>query len=139
MYQEEERRELPVDIVRISLLGLGGVMLSFMLKGTKPEYSGFVTMGVGILILSLAVGKLEYLFDSIRRIRENLDMDADYFVTLVKMLGITYIGQFSAGICRDAGCQATGAQIELFCKLSVMVLSMPVLLSLIETIQEFLT
>ena len=69
-----------MDIVRISLLGLGGVMLSFMLKGTKPEYSGFVTMGVGILILSLAVGKLEYLFDSIRRIRENLDMKAIYEV-----------------------------------------------------------
>lgn len=127
-----------MDIVRISLLGLGGVMLGVMLKGTKPEYSGFVTLGVGLLILALAVGKLEYLFDSVREIRECLDMDAQYFSTLVKMLGITYIGQFSAGICRDAGYQATGAQIELFCKLSVMVLSIPILLALISTIQEFL-
>ena len=35
------------------------------------------------------------------------------------MIGITYIGQFSAGICKDAGHQATAAQIELFCRLSV--------------------
>ena len=54
------------------------------------------------------------------------------------MIGITYIGQFASGICKDAGYQATGAQIELFCKLSIMVLSMPVLLALLETIQEFL-
>lgn len=127
-----------MDIVRISLLGLGGVMLGVLLKGTKPEYAGFITMGVGLLILSLAVGKLEYLFESVKKVKESLSVDADYFSVLVKMLGIAYVGQFSAGICKDAGYQATGAQIELFCKLSIMVLSMPVLLALLDTIQEFL-
>ena len=58
--------------------------------------------------------------------------------TLLKMIGITYIGQFSSGICRDAGYSSTGAQIELFCRLSVMVLSIPVLLALLDTIQGFL-
>lgn len=130
--------ELLMDIVRISLLGLGGVMLGFMLKETRPEFVGFITLGIGIIILSLAVGKLEYLFASVNRLKESLTMETDYFSTLVKMLGITYIGQFSAGICRDAGYQATGAQIELFCKLSVLTLSMPVLLALLDTIQEFL-
>lgn len=127
-----------MDIVRISLLGLGGVMLGVLLKGTKPEYTGFITMGIGLLILTLAVGKLEYLFESVKKLKDSLSVEADYFSTLVKMLGIAYVGQFSAGICRDAGYQATGAQIELFCKLSIMVLSMPVLLGLLDTIQEFL-
>nr|WP_255493846.1 MULTISPECIES: stage III sporulation AC/AD family protein [unclassified Blautia] len=54
------------------------------------------------------------------------------------MIGITYIGQFSSGICKDAGYASTGAQIDLFCRLSVMVLSMPVLLALLDTIQGFL-
>lgn len=127
-----------MDIIKISLLGVGGVLLGFLLKGTKPEYAGFVTMGVGLLILGLAVGKLQYLFGALERLRSSLPVDGGYLETLVKMIGITYIGQFSAGICRDAGHQATGAQIELFCKLSIMVLSMPVLLALLETIQEFL-
>ena len=54
------------------------------------------------------------------------------------MIGVTYIGQFSAGICKDAGYSSTAGQIELFCKLSVMVLSMPILSALLQTIQEFL-
>ena len=33
---------------------------------------------------------------------------------------------------------AISAQIDLFCKLSVMVLSMPVLLAILDTISEFL-
>ena len=55
------------------------------------------------------------------------------------MIGVTYIGQFSSGICKDAGYQATGAQIELFSKLSIMVMGMPVLLALLETIEGFLS
>lgn len=127
-----------MDIVKISLLGVGGVMLGFLIKGTKPEYACFITMGIGLLILGLAVGKLRYLFEAIEKMRQSLPVDSSYIATLVKMIGITYIGQFSSGICKDAGYQATGAQIELFCKLSIMVLSMPILLALLETIEEFL-
>lgn len=127
-----------MDIVKISLLGVGGVMLGFLIKGTKPEYACFITMGIGLLILGFAVGKLRYLFEAIEKMRVSLPVDSGYISTLVKMIGITYIGQFSSGICKDAGYQATGAQIELFCKLSIMVLSMPILLALLETIEEFL-
>ena len=128
-----------MDIIKISLLGVCGVVLGFLLKGTGPEYAGFITMGIGIMILGLAVGKLEYLFQSVSQLKDMLPVSQEYFATLIKMISVTYIGQFSAGICKDAGHQSTAAQIELFCKLSVMVLSMPVLMALLNMIQEFLT
>ena len=128
-----------MDIIKLSLFGVCGVVLGFLLKGTGPEYAGFITMGIGIMILGLAVGKLEYLFQSVSQLKDMLPVSQEYFATLIKMIGVTYIGQFSAGICKDAGHQSTAAQIELFCKLSVMVLSMPVLMALLNMIQEFLT
>lgn len=127
-----------MDIIKISLLGVCGVMLGFILKSTRPEYASFITMAIGLMILGLAAGKVSYLFQTLDRLRESLPIDSTYISSLVKMIGITYIGQFSSAICKDAGYQAIGAQIELFCKLSVMVLSMPVLLALLDTIQEFL-
>ena len=127
-----------MDIAKVSLLGMGGVILCFLLKGTRPEYASFVTMGIGLLILGLAVGKLKYLFESLESLKEILPVSSDNISVLAKMIGITYIGQFSAGICRDAGYQATGAQIELFCKLSILVLGIPVMMALLETIREFL-
>lgn len=127
-----------MDIIKISLIGIGGVMLGFLLKGARSEYASFITMGIGIVILGLAVGKLEYLFSSLDKLRQSIPVESSYLSALIKMIGITYIGQFASGICKDAGYQATEAQIELFCKLSIMVLSMPVLLALLETIQEFL-
>lgn len=127
-----------MDIVKISLLGIGGVLLGIFMKQTKPEYANMVIFGVGITILSLAAGKIAYLFDAVAMIREQLPMDSSYLTVLIKMVGITYIGQFSAAICKDAGYQTIGVQIELFCKLSIMVLSIPILRALLETIQELL-
>ena len=57
---------------------------------------------------------------------------------LLKMVGITYVGQFSASICRDAGYASVAGQIELFARLSVLAISMPILTALLETIHEFL-
>lgn len=83
-----------MDIVKISLIGVGGVMLGFLLKGTKPEYASFITMGIGVVILGLAVGKISYLFEALKEIQKSLPVDGKHISTLVKMLGITYIGQF---------------------------------------------
>lgn len=127
-----------MDIVKISLLGIGGVLLGIFMKQAKPEYAELIILGVGITILSLAAGKIMYLFDAVAKIRKQLPMDSSYLTVLIKMVGITYIGQFSAAICKDAGYQTIGAQIELFCKLSIMVLSIPILQALLDTIQELL-
>ena len=62
-----------------------------------------------------------------------------YLTALMKMVGITYVAEFSAGICRDAGFGALGSQIEIFGKLSILAVSMPILLALMETIQGFLS
>ena len=62
-----------------------------------------------------------------------------YLVTLLKMTGVTYAAEFASGICKDAGYGALGKQIEIFGKLTILVMSLPVLLALLQTIQEFLS
>ena len=121
-----------MDIVKVSIMGICGMMLGFILKETRPEFAALVTMMTGFLILGLAAGKVSYLFETMNRLRESFPIDSSYLTVLVKIIGITYIGQFSSAICKDAGYQMIGTQIDLFCKLSVMVLSMPVLLAILE-------
>lgn len=58
--------------------------------------------------------------------------------TLMKMVGITYVAEFTSGICKDAGFGALGGQIEIFGKLSILAISTPILLALLETLQVFL-
>ena len=128
-----------LEVVRIVMLGMTGVLLGLFLKGTKPEYSIYISLAAGILIFFYMTEKLSYLFSSVLKIQEYLPLDTEYLTTLLKIIGITYIGQFSSGICKDAGYGAIGGQIEIFTKLYIMVLSMPVLLALMETIHSVLS
>ncbi len=127
-----------MEMVRVSLLGITGIVLGFLLKGTRPEYSFYVSLGIGVCILMMAVGKLDYLYEALETIRETIPIDSGYLSALLKMIGIAYVGQFTSGICKDAGYAAIGGQIELFGKLVIMSLSMPILLALLETVHAFL-
>ena len=127
-----------MEVVKIVMIGITGVLLGLFLKESKPEYSVYLSFAVGICILGYAVEKLSYLFESIKKIQEFLPVDEKYVLVLLKMTGATYIGQFSSSICKDAGYAAIAGQIELFVKLYLMVLSLPVLLALVETIHNFL-
>ena len=127
-----------MEVVKIVMIGITGVLLALFLKESKPEYSVYLSFAVGICILGYAVEKLSYLFESIKKIQEFLPVDEKYVLVLLKMTGATYIGQFSSSICKDAGYAAIAGQIELFVKLYLMVLSLAVLLALVETIHNFL-
>ena len=60
-----------MDIVKVSIMGICGMMLGFILKETRPEFAALVTMMTGFLILGLAAGKVSYLFETMNRLRES--------------------------------------------------------------------
>ena len=127
-----------MEVVRIVMLGMTGVLLGLFLRGTRPEYSVYLSLAAGILIFFYMTDKLSYLFSSVMKIQDYLPVDIEYLTTLLKIIGITYIGQFGAGLCKDAGYSSIAGQIELFSKLSILALSMPVLLALLDTVYGFL-
>lgn len=127
-----------MDVIRIAVLGIAGLFLCIFLKDAKPEYALYVSLATGVCILLLATGKLSYLMEMLNRLKSYVPIDTAYLNALLKMVGITYVGQFSAGICRDAGYSSIAGQIEIFSRLSILVISMPVLTALMETIQGFL-
>ena len=127
-----------MEMLRIAALGTAGVLLGITVKGAKPEYAVLVSICAGLCILRGTVGKMQYLLEMLTRMKSYLPVDSSYLNTLLKMLGITYVGQFCAGISKDAGYSSIAGQIELFSRLSVLAFSMPVLLALLETVHEFL-
>jgi len=95
-----------MEIIRISAAGIACVLAAIFMKTAKPEYSVYLTMAAGLFILAFAVGKFSYLYESLKKIQQYVPVDTTFMNILMKMIGITYIGQFSAGICKDAGYSA---------------------------------
>ena len=127
-----------MTVVSIAVVGIVAVLLAVSLKGMKGEYGTFLVLAAGFFIFFYGIGKLTTILDTMKEIQSFIKINSVYLSTLVKMIGITYIAEFAAGICKDAGYGAMGTQIEIFGKLSVLAVSMPILLALIQTLQVFL-
>ena len=127
-----------MNIIQAGILGVVGILLAVQLKQEKSEVAVYLSIGISLLIFFGILDSIEVLVVTVTDISHFIQIDSSYIVTLIKMLGITYIAEFSAGLCKDAGYSAIATQIEMFGKLTILVLSLPILLALLRTIQEFL-
>lgn len=127
-----------MSVVQISVIGVIGVLLAIQLKSGKTEYGIYIGIAISLLLFVEIIGKLEQVVQTMEELNNYFQLHKSYISTLMKMLGITYISEFASAICKDAGYHTIATQIETFSKVSLMVLSLPILLTLLETIQEFL-
>ena len=128
-----------MDMLQIGIMGVAGTLLAVQFKSGKSEYGIYITVTLSLIIFFSVLERIGTIVEAMKGIGRFIRLDQAYVGTLIKMLGITYIAEFSAGICKDAGYQTIASQIEIFGKLAVMLLSMPILMTLLNTIREFLS
>lgn len=126
-------------MIRIGVIGIIAIILAIMYKKGKEEYSLYISIGACVLILLWGIGKLEVILDSIERLQGYIQMNKAYVGILIKIIGITYITEISSSLCKDSGYQAIGEQIELVGKLTILAISMPIMLAILDTINSFLS
>jgi len=126
------------EIVKIGILGIIGVLLAVQFKSTKPEYALYIGLGAAIMVFYYVVKSMYALSGQIASLQMYMAEGGSYLGTLLKIVGVTYICEFSAGICKDAGYGSIASQIEILGKLTVMFAGLPILLAVIEQIQNFI-
>lgn len=127
-----------MNIVQIGILGIAGAVLAIQLKQSKAEFSIYLCIGISLLIFFSIFNYLEVIIETMGEVAASINLNHTYITTLLKMLGVTYVAEFASGICKDAGYQTIASQIEIFSKLTILVLSLPILVALLNTIQNFL-
>lgn len=127
-----------MEIIKLSLFGIMGVLLATQFKGIKSEFNFCVGVAVALLIFFYAVNSLTALISELGVLQKYLKGGESYLGTLLKIVGITYICEFSSGICKDAGFGSVAGQIEVLGKLAVMFAGLPILLAVLEQIQGFM-
>ncbi len=128
-----------MTVAAVAVIGLVSVILAVQLKAVKGEYGVYLVLCAGLVIFFYALSKLEAVVEALKRVQSYIQIDPVYLGVLMKMIGITYITEFASGICKDAGYGSLGGQIEIFGKLSMLAVSMPILLALMETLKVFMS
>lgn len=109
------------EIIKIALLGIAGVLFAIQFRQQRPEYTLLIGFALSVLVFSYVLGLTGQLLEEFAGLQQYLGDAKGYLGILMKVVGITYLCEFSAGICKDAGFAAVSDQIEILGKLSVLV------------------
>lgn len=125
-------------MLKTALLGIVTIVLAMAMRQGKAEYATFVSFMGSILIAWIAVQLLDGITGSFVRLEQLLHLDMEYVALLMKMIGVTYLSEFSSALCRDAGYSAVAGQIELVGKLTILTIGMPIVMALFELMVEMI-
>jgi len=127
-----------VCIFKIGFLGIMATILAVFIKKERAELSLFISITACGLIFFYIISQIELVLSFLSKLLHMISIEESYYIQLLKMLGVAYIAEFSSSLCKDAGYQSIAGMVELFAKLSILALSIPGLLFLIETLEAFI-
>lgn len=125
-----------MEVIKVAILGIVLVLLVVELRAQKPALAIVLSMAGAIMIVMISMDKVIIMFAQLRETFEFLGEGAKYLGILLKVLGVTYVCQFSSGVCKDAGLCNLSEQIQIFGKLYILLTGMPILLALITTLKQ---
>lgn len=127
-----------MEIVKIIGVAFVTAVASIILKSTKPELSFAVTVTGIIVILLFIVDALQGTLAVFSSIAQTTGVENGLLKILLKIVGVGYITEFGAGILNDFGSNAVADKVVLGGKITIVVLSLPVLQSLLQLVRGFL-
>ena len=111
---------------------------ALVLKKDKPEDALFVILLTSLLLALRVIGALEIVIEEIQHWNVLLGDKSQYVNLLLKLIGITYLCELAANLCKDAGYGTLSNHIELFGKITIMVSGLPVLKLMIEMLEDMM-
>ncbi len=126
-----------MDIIKIGLIGVVAAILSSFIRKERAEFSMILGIVAGAIVFYYVITQISVVVGFVTEILEMVDMEETYYLQLLKMLGVAYVAEFASSICKDAGQQSVAGMVELFAKISIVVLSIPGLVFLVETLEKF--
>jgi stage III sporulation protein AD len=126
------------DIVKIIGIAFITAITAVILRGTKPELSFAVTLVGIIIILMFVVEMLKDTMSVFVSLSQITGIENGLLKMLLKIVGVGYLTEFGAGILTDFGSNSIADKVTLAGKITIVLLSMPVIESLLQLLSGFL-
>ncbi len=127
-----------MDIFQIVAIGVVGVVLVLAIKEKSPEFALGTGLITGVIILVAIITRFDGIFDFLNKYLLIDGMNSNYIKILLKILGIAYVTQFGAEVCKDAGSTTIASKIELAGKVIIMSYGIPIIVSLLDMVKGIL-
>ena len=127
-----------MEIMNIVGFALVVAVFAVLLRDGRPEMALLLALGFGVIVFILVLGKMGSIIDLFRDLTRRAQVDELYLITLLKIVGIAYIAEFGAQICRDAGEGSIAGKIEMAGKIIILLLALPIFTAVMEVVVRLL-
>ena len=114
-----------MDVFAVIGLAVVAAVLAVLLRQYKPEYSIFIGLSAGVIILLFVIQKAQPAFDELNSLLDRANISTQYGSILLKSLGVCFVTQLASDACNDAGESAIASKIELAGKFAILLITLP--------------
>lgn len=127
-----------MEIARLVGLALITTVFLMFLRQEKPQMAIILSIAFSVVVFLMMAGKLSTIVQVVSDISRKAEVNFFFLSTVLKILGIAYLAEFAAAICRDAGEQAVAQKLEFAAKVLIAVLALPVLVAILESLMQIM-
>lgn len=127
-----------MEILQIVGVALIVTVLTVLLRQQRPELAVQVSIAFGALVFIMMMGKITAVVDVLTELTQRANINVFYMTIIFKIIGVAYIAEFGAQVCRDAGESAVASKVEFAAKIIVIVLAVPIILAILESLIRLL-
>ena len=127
-----------MEILRILGIGIIALVFSIILKQYRPEFSVYISLLAGVLILVIAMEKVSGIIQILMNLSNRTSINKDFLIIILKITGIAILTEYITCICKDAGESAIASKVDFGGKAMMMSLSIPIINGLLQTIANIL-
>ena len=118
--------------------GLIAVTLGLTLNRQGKDITLLLSMAVCCMVFVVAVSYLQPVIDFVDSLRVLGDLDENMVGVMLKEVGIGLVAEIAELICADSGNTALGKAIQMLAGAVILWLSIPIMRSLLEFVQQIL-
>ncbi|MDD4170633.1 MAG: stage III sporulation protein AD [Syntrophomonas sp.] len=127
-----------MEIAQVIGLALITTIFLLILRQEKPVMAILLSLVFSIVILTSMMGKLSAIIDIMKELTRRAGINNFFLATILKIMGVAYLGEFAAVICQDAGEQAVAKKVEFAAKIIIAVLALPILVAILESLLQLM-
>lgn len=123
-----------MGVLKVILIAFVGLITVGVLREVKPSLAAAAGIVTGLCIIYSLLDEFTMIIENFRELTALAKIDNTLVMTIVKIIGIGYLTEFSAGIAEDYGSQSIAKKVEFGGKICIAVLALPVITGLINSI-----
>ena len=125
-------------IYKIVAIGLITSIATLIIKPIRSDFALMIALTGGIIVLIMLLDYLSGVFDTFKLIINSTGISSSLYGLILKIVGIGYLVEFSAGICTDSGNSSLADKLLLGGKIVIMVMALPIITNILQIISELL-